>query len=129
MDLAPGDIIKFHSAQAGKLKYHLCVLEITDNKAATFLFMNSGSKGSYPSDFLLDNSDVPCLPPCKTGKTIISCSQPVRMNERQLKLYRAEKMGNLDTNIAKLLISFVKETKALSKKDKDLVVNGLKRIS
>jgi hypothetical protein len=126
MDLKPGDIIKFHSVQAGYPKYHLCVLEITDDKTATFLFMNS--KSAYVSDFVLDNSDVPCLPPSKTKKTVISCSQLVRANEHQLKIYGAKKMGTLDKSIAKRLIPFVENTKALSKKDKDVVTNGLKRI-
>ena len=66
MKFIPGDIVHFYSGQAGKKKYHLCVLEVSEEGAAAFMYINS--KDGYAADFVVTNKDIPCIPPSKTGK-------------------------------------------------------------
>ena len=122
-----GDILHFYSSQAGHPKYHLCVLKIINGNAAVFLYLNSNE--GFAADFIVSDTEIPCLPPSKTGKSIISCSQLVRANERQLKLYKAKKIGRLDKKIAMNLLKFVKTIDALSKFDKKIVTNALSKIN
>ncbi|MCK4946623.1 MAG: hypothetical protein KAS59_10230 [Alphaproteobacteria bacterium] len=122
-----GDILYFYSPHAGYPKYHLCVLKIINDDAAKFLYLNSNN--GFAADFIVSDTEIPCLPPSKTGKSIISCSQLILANKRQLKLYKVKKIGRLDKKIAARLLKFVKTTDALSNTDKKIVTNALSKIN
>lgn len=124
---AVGDVIEMFSPQAGKTKYHLCVCEIEEGGVAKFFFLNSGS--GYEGDFIVRDTEIPCLPPSPTGESVISCSILLRFNEKQLKLWNARKLGELDGGIVARLISFLAVNRALSREDKTTAIANLERLT
>lgn len=129
MELKPGDIILCDAptTTTNHKKYHLCVLECgEDGTAACFLFLNS--KSGWNGDCVLQNTDFPCLPPSKTGKSVVSFSNMVRYNPRKLKIYRAEKIGTIPKKTAQKLKDFAKTVPTLNKKEHLIVLNGLSKI-
>ena len=127
MDLVAGDIVRFDSAQAGHTKYHICVLACDEEgKSACFLFLNS--RAGWKGEFVLNNDDIPCIPPSKTGLSVVSFSTLVRQNAKQLKLYRAEKIGRLSSAIARKLEDFAKTVPTLNAAERKIVLKGLSQI-
>jgi len=123
MSFSRGDIVKFYSVIAGYPKYHLCVLACLDDQAGIFLFINSDE--GFAGDFVLDDDELRCLPESPTGKSVISCSQPVRANGRQLALYNAEKLGELPPGVARRLERFVQNVQTLTRIEKRIVLEAL----
>lgn len=126
MGFSRGDIVKFYSVVAGYPKYHLCVLACLDDQAGIFLFINSD--GGFAGDFVIDDDELPCLPESPTGKSVISCSQPVRATSRQLALYNAEKLGELLPVVARKLEKFVQGVQTLTRLEKRIVLEALAEI-
>ena len=120
---AVGDIVEMFAPSASKTKYHLCVCCSDENGVDKFLFINSGV--GYEGDFVLVDGQIHGLPTSKSGKSVISCSFVDRCNQRQLLLFKAKKISELDKVIAKSLAEFITNTKSLTKKDKLPLVNGI----
>ena len=66
--------------------------------------------------------------PNATGELVISCSVLNRYNEKQLKLYKARKLGTLDKKHVSGLIALVEKTNVLPSPDRKAAIAGLKRI-
>jgi hypothetical protein len=113
---ATGDIVKIYSPQASYPKYYLCISTLDKTEAAKFLFINS--EEGYEEDFVLANDDIPCLPENETGLSVISCSMLPRFNAKQLKLFKAEKLGVLETPLIEALLQFLRMNRALSREEK-----------
>jgi hypothetical protein len=124
---ALGDIIKFLSPTAGKEKYHLCVQVGIEGAASQFLFLNSDP--TFAHTFVVECARVPCLPVSQTGKTAFSLAMIPRLNDRQLGVFRAEKMGDIDRDLAAELCEFAKTVPTLTRSERALVVAALKTIS
>lgn len=122
-----GDVVRFHSAIAGKEKFHLCVGR-TEQVAVTilvFLFINSEA---YRGDYVFDDGEIPGLPKSRTGSTVLSFSQLVRVREEKLSLYGAKKTGAIDARLAGDLATFAKTAKALTEQEKAFVVSALESL-
>jgi len=127
MEMRVGDIILCDAPTVDHKKYHICVLECgEDGSAACFLFINS--KQGWPGDCVFSNKDFPCLPPSKTGQSIVSLSYIIRYNKRQLRLFRAQKVGRLEKDIARKLAAFAKNVPTLTEKERRIVLNGLAKV-
>lgn len=126
MMFAIGDIVECQSEIAGKPKYHLCVLEIQENGVGVFLLLNS--KSGFKGDFVLDDAEVPCLPPSPTGQTVVSFSMTVRLTAHKLELYKARKMGTLLPAVARKLEPFAQAVNTLSRDEKKIVLQALAKI-
>jgi hypothetical protein len=112
-----GDIVEMFAPTASKTKYHLCVCGMDENRVASFFFINSGT--GYAADFVLQDGQISGLPKSPTGLSVISCSIVIRQNERQMKLYKARKIGRLSKKLSSKLSQFVNETPALPKKQRE----------
>lgn len=125
--IAVGDVVSIFSPQAGYPKYHLCVLEASEDAAACFLFMNSndGYPGGFVGDFVMPDTAFPFLPPSPTGQSVISCSTVVRFNVRQLELFKADVKGKISPEAAAELLSFVKTVRTLIPREKKMVIASL----
>lgn len=120
---AIGEIAQVYSPIAGKKKFHLCVCCANEHGVERFLFINSGA--GYEGDFILDDTEIKCLPDSPTGKSVVSCSLVVRYSSEQLKKYNAKKLGDLDFEILAKLALFFNKTTVLSKEDRDPVAGSL----
>ena len=121
-----GDIVKAFSAQASKIKFHLCVCAAQDDKASVFLFLNS--EHGFAGDITLLDGDIPGLPVSPTGNNVVSFSMLVRIGDRQLRLFLAEKTGELPTEIAERLIAHAERVPTLNRKDRQIVLDGLRSL-
>ena len=127
MEIQAGDIILCDAPTTDHEKYHICVLKCgTEGTAACFLFLNS--KTGYLGDCVFDNDAFPCLPSSKTDCSIVSFSYIVRYNARQLKLFRAKKVGTVNPLIARKLETFAQTVPTLNAQERRIVLNGLKKI-
>jgi hypothetical protein len=118
-----GDIVQIYAPTAGKKKYHLCVCCANEDGIEKFLFINSGD--GYEADFVVRDQDIDCLPQSPTGKSVISCSLVVRYTQRQLQLYKALRLGELDAAILTELNDFIAQSPALSKETREEVVTSI----
>lgn len=119
----PGDVVRFHSANAGKVKFHLCLGENTGN--VTYLFLNINSKTGFAGDCVLEDGKIPGLPKSKTGCTVVSFSMVIRRNSEKLSLLGAVKTGKIDKELVGELLAFANTTKVLSDIDRPLVLDSL----
>jgi hypothetical protein len=120
-----GDIIEIFAPQAGKDKYHLCIC-MNEGAAHQFVYLNSNP--NFEGTISFDCERIPCLPKSKTGKTAFSFAYLPRYNDRQLKLYKAKKLGTLDPTVAKEVLGFVATVGTLTGADRKLVSAGFKAI-
>lgn len=116
----PGDVVWLLSNEANKPKYHLCVCP-----TGKFLFINSPKAKSYPGDFIVLCTDIPCLDPTPEGKSIISCTLVIPLSDRDLTRCKAEKKGTVAKGVLGRLCAFVDNSTVLSAEEKDAVLNGL----
>jgi hypothetical protein len=121
--LCVGDIVGILAPTTGYRKYHICILVGKDGAASQFLFLNSDP--SFDGTYAVDCARVPCLPPSKTGKTVVSFAMLPRYNDRQLALYKAEKLGVLDAKLAGELYDFAKTVPTLTGRDRRIVLEAL----
>jgi hypothetical protein len=117
---SPGDVVWLWSAEANKPKYHLCICS-----TGKFLFINSPKAKSFPGDFSVPCSDIPCLPPTPEGNSIISCTLVIPLKDAELKKRKAEKKGTVASSVLLRLCTFVDNATFLSQDDKDAILNGL----
>ena len=121
---APGDVIEMHAPQVGYKKFWLCVCGVNAHGVLRFFYINSGS--GYEGDLVYDDRELPYLPKSPTGQSVISLSYLPIYSEKELKLYRAEKLGELDKRIIRELLSELPRVRKLSRQDRNLAINGLK---
>lgn len=119
-----GDVVHFHSPTVGKAKYHIC-LGPDENGGPRFAFLFVNSEGGFRGDCVLDDGDVPGLPISRTQQTVVSFSNISRIGEKQLALFEATKVGEISGNVAGVLLSFVKDTKILTSKEKKCFIDAL----
>lgn len=121
-----GDVVRFHSPQAGKEKFHLCLGRTENSAVFAFLFLNSRS--GFRGDCILEDGRIAGLPKSATGETVVSFSQVVRMRMDKLQLFGAVKTGAIDSNLAGELAAFAKGVKSLNKNEKILVISSLESL-
>lgn len=114
-----GDVIRFVSIEAGKVKYHLCI-----SLDGHYLFMNSPKVISYPGDYFIPCSEVPFLPPTPSGQSIISCTLVMQKSDTDLKRCGAKKLGSISLDTLRGLVRFVKESAVLTDDEKDIFYNA-----
>lgn len=117
---SPGDVVQFWNEDAEKKKYHLCI-----NVNGCFLYLNSPKPKTYPGDFQIDRSDIPCLPPTSEGYSIISCSVVLRRNLVSLKRLKAKKLGVVSRQVLLDLVAIIESSEILSEEDRDSALDGL----
>jgi hypothetical protein len=61
-------------------------------------------------------------------ETVFTFAILPRYNDRQLKLYKAKKLGSLTLEVAEEVLAFAKTVKTLNSGDRKLVVEGLTAI-
>ncbi len=123
---AIGDIVRIFAPGAGYEKYHLCIKLVDDDGAARFMFLNSNP--NYNDTYAVTCDRVPCLPPSDTGYTAFSFNMLPIYNERQLGLYRATKLGELSSDVATELRTFLNKVEALTRKEMRMVEAALDAI-
>jgi hypothetical protein len=105
-------------------RYHICVLSCAgDDLAGIFLYLNSRS--GFEGDFVLIDTEIPCLPRSATGKTIVSFAQPLRRTRHQLELFRAKKLGELPVLVARKLEPFARSVMTLNKRERQIILAAL----
>ena len=121
-----GDIVHYHSAIAGKGKYHLCILVGCENGVHEFLFINSEHK--YDGDCVFTDGDIPGLPESRTGQTIGGFSQIVRVKAEKMALWDPVVKGTVSTNVIEKLLEHARIVRTLNRKDREKVINALSDI-
>ena len=123
---AVGDIVRILAPQVGYYKYHLCIATGSSSVASQFLFLNSDP--TFAGTYVVDCSRVPCLPVSQTGKTAFSFSAIPRYSDKQLGLFKAQKLGELDKTLATELHTFATTVKTLNTADRAVVLAALAAI-
>ena len=116
---SPGDVISFHSLEAGKWKHHLCI-----SLNGHFLFINSPKIGkAYPGDLVVPCNEIPFLKPTTTGDSIISCTLVMHKTAAQLK--GAKKQGSISVDLLRRIVKFIEHNPVLSDETRDQILDGL----
>jgi hypothetical protein len=114
-----GDIVEIYSPIAGKTKYHLFVVKMSDFGVSLFFFFNS--KSGYDAEISICPDDVSGLPPSPTGDSVISFNMFIRYGEEKLTKFRARKIGKLSAAKTKEVIECASLTPALPFKDRKVL--------
>lgn len=122
MTFAVGDIILLDSPVADHRKYHLS-LGTNESLVTICLFLNSDDR--FEGSLVFDCSEIPDLPPSKTGKSVVSLTMLPRFNERQLQIFRAKKVGVCPRHVAEAVIAASATAKALTKPERLFIVERL----
>jgi hypothetical protein len=118
-----GDIVRIYDPTTGYPKYHLCIFEVDEHGVCQFLYINSGQ--GYEGDFVVADTDIDCLPRSPTGDSVFSCNYLVRYNERQMKLYKAQKLSVLSSVLAVKLHNHIAKLKTLPRPQIALILQAL----
>ena len=121
-----GDIVKIFAPQAGHIKYHVCIFVGGPDAAHRFLYMNSDP--TFDETYEVNCDRVPCLPKSDTGKTVFTFAVIPRYTDRQLVLYKAEKLGELDKALAEELWEFASTVRTLNNSERVFVRAALAAI-
>jgi hypothetical protein len=121
----PGDVIEMFAPQVGYKKFWLCVCGVNAHGVLRFFYINSGS--GYEGDLVYNDHEFPYLPKSPTGQSVISLSYLPVYSEKELKLYRARKLGELDKRIIHELISELPRVRKLTRQERNFAIDGLKR--
>ncbi|WP_419900252.1 hypothetical protein [Roseomonas sp. USHLN139] len=121
-----GDIVRIFAPTAGYKKYHLCIKIADDAGVARFMYLNSDP--NFGDTLALPCGRVPCLPVSETGFTAFSFSMLPGYSQRQLELYKAEKLGEVALDVAQELRTFANGVEALSRAEKRMVAAALEAI-
>ena len=113
----PGDIIAFLSPIAGKRKYHLHLGTDEHGAVLVFLFINSRSRGA---DLVLENSDLPMLPPNATGESCVGLSLLLRVRPERLAALQPQTMGSIGAALAARIARAAAQSPALTSAEKAL---------
>lgn len=118
-----GDVVWFNSPTAGKGKFHLCLGR--DSNGPLFVFLHINSDAGFRGDLILQDGQIPGLPPSRSGQSVVSFSTIVRMGQERLAKFGARKVGQIDGQLAGDLVAFAKTTAVMTKSEKHLVVTAL----
>lgn len=110
-----GDVIRFHSSQAGKEKFHTCI-----SLEHHFIFLNSPKKRIYPGDLVVSCSDIPFITATESGQSIICCSLVMKKDHAELTRLGAKKIGSIPTSLLARISQFVRSSPVLSEDEKDV---------
>ena len=122
MSFAPGDILALDSPVAGHKKYHLCLGE-NEHGVIICLFFNS--EAGFLDNQPFDCARFPMLPASGTGLTVAAYSLLPKYNPRQLSIFKAVKLGEIDKTVAAEMLAFASGIKSLSRPDKAYVLAQL----
>ena len=100
--------------------------ECIGQNAAVFLFLNSTT--GYHGDLVLNLGAIPCIPTSSTVQSVVSFSQLVRANAKQLGVFQAVTVGQLVPKVARTLEKHVQSVQTLTPEDHELVLAGLAQI-
>src|SRR4051794_23790766 len=109
---AVGDIVRIYAPVAGRKKFHLCIETGSDERASKFLYLNSNP--TYAGCYSVPCHRVPCIEESDTGMTAFSFSMLPRYSVAQLKTYKAEKIGEIDPELAAELLQFAQTLNTLT---------------
>lgn len=123
---APGEVIEMYAPQVGYRKYLLCACGSNPHAVLRFFYINSGS--GYEGDLVYDDHELPYLPKSPTGQSVISMSYLLIYSEKELKLYKAKKLGELNKKIIRDLLAALPTVRKLSRQDRNLAIDGLKAV-
>jgi hypothetical protein len=125
-----GDIVELFAPSVGYNKYHLCIKASADGSADQFLYLNSEIK--HAGVIAVECARVPCLPPSETGNTCFSFNMIPRYSDKQLGLYKAKKLGEIDSQLATDILAFSMydtNVKALTGPERKVVREALKAMA
>lgn len=122
-----GDIVQIFAPQAGHDKYHLCIAVGREGEAHQFLYLNSNP--TFEQTHVCDCDAIPCLPASTSGKTAFSFAHLPRYNDQQLKLYKAKKLGVLDSKLAVEVYKTAEKAKTMTNAERRIVLAALEKIS
>lgn len=118
-----GDIVRFYSAISSKTKYHFCLSVGDVGGVHEFLFINS--EAGYEGDCVFTDGDIPGLPPSRTGYSVVSFSQIIRVAEHTMKLWRPKVISKASENVIEELLAHAERVRTLSDPDKNKVIDVL----
>ena len=102
-------VVWFWSDIAGKHKFHLCICP-----TGKFLFLNSPKARSYAGDFHVPSAEIP-LDPTPEGYSVVSCTQPMTISDRELSRLKAvTKKQRVSRKVLKDILEFVETLPTLS---------------
>jgi len=122
MSFAPGDIVSALASVTGYRKYFLS-LGVNDAGVDCLLYLNS--EGGFDGNLEFDCGRFPMIPPSDTGRTVLSLTGLARLNERQAKLFKAERLGEIDADLAREMLNHATTVKTLSRAEKAFVLERL----
>ena len=122
-----GDIVRIFAPQAGHKKYHICIVAGRDGDAHQFLYLNSSP--DFEQTYVCDCAKIPCIPKSDTGKTAVTFAVMPRYNDHQLKVYRAEKLGELAPAVALEIIDYAETVTTMTSTEKKIVAAAMKSVS
>lgn len=115
-----GDVVRFNSDSAGKVKFHLCIS--VDNH---FIFLNSPKIRSFAGDFEILSSDITGLAPTPEGKSIASCNTVMQLTSAQLIARNSKCVGTVKYAVLKRLLLFVEGLTTIETEVKNSIIDGL----
>jgi len=120
MRVRTGEVVRFHSPEVGKKKYHLCLS--IDNH---FIFLNSPKPRTFLGDFEIDGSKIVGVPPTPEGKSIASCSVVMQFTDAELNQMGAVVVGSVANEVLRDLLIFVENLPTIAPEVRDLIVDNL----
>src|ERR1700733_11521702 len=123
---AIGDVVSIYAPQAGHKKYHICVYVGNTDSAYRFLYLNSDP--TFADTYCVECNRVPRLPPSDTVKTVFTFAIVPRYTEKQLAIFRAEKLGELDSRLAAQVHDFASKVRTMAPKEREFVLAALAAI-
>lgn len=99
--LLTGSIVRCFIPAFDKHKYFLTLHHGTAQAKASLFYLNSGNP--FPNDIVFLNADFPCIPPNKTGETIVACSSVGFLTHSILQSQSPVVVGGITKATAQLL--------------------------
>lgn len=122
MSFATGDILRIDAPIADHKKFHIC---LGDNEYVVTICLFLNSEDRFEGNISFVCARLPMLPPSRTGLSVVSLSLLPRYTEKQLQLYRAEKIGELPKDVAAEIVEACRLVKTLSRPEKAFVIDRL----
>jgi len=124
MTYAPGDIVRFENAVAGKVKFHLCICVVAESTVHSFIFLNSEGAG-FRDQFAIDCDRIPDLPKSRTGQTVFDCPTVHRKSADQLSRLRPKLVCKLPKDVAAEFVPFAKRVSSMTGRDQNSLLSML----
>lgn len=124
---APGDIVLFESAVAGKMKFHLCICVEAGSELHSFIYLNSDGAG-FRDQFSVDWKRIPDMEESRTGVTVFDCPTVHRKTAAQLSALRPKLICRLPKDVAEEFLPFAAKLTSMIARDKANLIAMLKGI-